>query len=83
MTKRQKLALEQWDASLIVRSIRQVDETGRPYDVTQKMIDNEYNLFPAVHVDMMDAMSRIYDIQAAPPQVLYPDDLEPEALPAY
>ena len=48
-----------------------------------KMIDNEYNLFPAVHVDMMDAMSRIYDIQAAPPQVLYPDDLEPEALPAY
>ena len=53
------------------------------YDVTQRMIDNEYNLFPAVHVDMLDAMSRIYDIEAAPPQFLFDDDLEPEALPAY
>ena len=83
VTKRQRQAFEMGDASLIVKAIRQVDETGRPYDVTQKMLDNEYNLFPAVHVDMMDAMSRIYDIKASPPQVLYPDDLEPEALPAY
>ena len=50
---------------------------------TQKMIDNEYNLFPAVHVDMLDAMSRIYDIQASPPRNYFADDLEPEAVPAY
>ena len=83
MTKRQKKAFEQGDASLIARPIKQKDENGRLYDVTQRMIDNEYNLFPAVHVDMLDAMSRIYDIQAAPPQLLFSDDLEPEALPAY
>jgi hypothetical protein len=47
------------------------------------MIENEYNLFPAVHVDMLDAMSRIYDIEASPPQTVYQDDLEPEALPSY
>ena len=83
MTSRQKKAFEQGDASLITRPIKQKDENGRMYDVTQRMIDNEYNLFPAVHVDMLDAMSRIYDIEAAPPQFLFSDDLEPEALPAY
>ena len=71
------------DATLIVRPLKQKDEGGRLYDVTQRMIDNEYNLFPAVHVDMMDAMSRIYDIQAAPPQTIFGDDLEPEAMPSY
>ena len=37
----------------------------------------------AVHVDMLDAMSRIYDIEASPPRLFYADDLEPEAVPAY
>ncbi|SVB36992.1 uncharacterized protein METZ01_LOCUS189846, partial [marine metagenome] len=83
VTKKQKEAFETGDASLIVRPIKQKDETGRLYDVTQRMIDNEFNLFPAVHVDMLDAMSRIYDIEANPPQTIYPDDLEPAALPAY
>ena len=83
VTKKQKEAFETGDASLIVRPIKQKDETGRIYDVTQRMIDNEFNLFPAVHVDMLDAMSRIYDIEANPPQTIYPDDLEPAALPAY
>ena len=83
MTSNQRKAFEQGDASLIVRPIKQKDENGRLYDVTQRMIDNEYNLFPAVHVDMLDAMSRIYDIEAAPPQFIFADDLEPEALPAY
>ena len=83
MTSRQKKAFELGDASLIVRPIRQKDENGRVYDLTQRMIDNEYNLFPAVHVDMLDAMSRIYDIEASPPQFMHPEDLEPEALPAY
>ncbi len=83
LTSRQRKAFEVGDAALIVRPLKQKDETGRLYDVTQRMIDNEYNLFPAVHVDMLDAMSRIYDIQAAPPQLLNSDDLEPDALPSY
>jgi hypothetical protein len=83
LTSRQKKAFEMGDGSLIVRPIRYKDENGRMYDLTQKMIDNEYNLFPAVHVDMLDAMSRIYDMKASPPQTLFGDDLEPEAVPAY
>lgn len=83
LTSLQRKAFEVGDAALIVRPLKQKDETGRLYDVTQRMIDNEYNLFPAVHVDMLDAMSRIYDIKAAPPQLLGSDDLEPDALPSY
>ena len=83
LTKRQRKAFEIGEATLISRPIKQKDENGRIYDVTQRMIDNEYNLFPAVHVDMMDAMSRIYDIKAAPPQTIFGDDLEPEAMPSY
>ena len=83
LTSRQRKAFENGDAALIVRPLKQKDETGRLYDVTQRMIDNEYNLFPAVHVDMLDAMSRIYDIKASPPQLLNSDDLEPDALPSY
>lgn len=83
LTSNQKKAFEQGDGSLIVRPIKQKDENGRLYDVVQRMIDNEYNLFPAVHVDMLDAMSRIYDIEASPPQTVFQDDLEPEAIPAY
>jgi len=83
VTSRQKKAFEHGDGSLIVRPIKQKDENGRLYDVTQRMLDNEYMLFPAVHVDMMDAMSRIYDIQASPAQTVYQEDLEPEAVPAY
>ena len=67
----------------MVKRERLKDENNRVYDVVQRMIDNEYNLFPAVHVDMLDAMSRIYDIKASPPATLYSDDLEPEAVPAY
>ena len=83
ITSDQKKAFERGDAQLIQKPIRQKDEQGRMYDVTQKMIDNEYNLFPAVHVDMLDALSRIYDIEAAPPQVIFPDDLEPDVVASF
>jgi hypothetical protein len=83
LTSSQKKAFELGDGALIVRPIRNKDENGRVYDLTQRMIDNEYNLFPAVHVDMLDAMSRIYDIKASPPQTIFGDDLEPEAIPSY
>ena len=83
VTSDQKSALARGDATLIVRPIKQKDENNRVYDVTQKLIDNEYNLFPAVHVDMLDALSRIYDIEATPARNIYPDDLEPAALPAF
>jgi len=83
VTSNQRKAFEQGDAALIIRPIKRKDETGKMYDLTQRMIENEYNLFPAVHVDMLDAMSRIYDIGASPPQIVFQDDLEPEALPAF
>ena len=83
VTSDQQSALATGDATLIVRPIKQKDENNRVYDVTQKLIDNEYNLFPAVHVDMLDALSRIYDIEATPARNIYPDDLEPAALPAF
>ena len=83
ITSDQKKAFERGDAQLIQKPIRQKDEQGKMYDVIQKMIDNEYNLFPAVHVDMLDALSRIYDIEAAPPQIIFPDDLEPDVVASF
>ena len=59
------------------------DEGGKIYDLTNWMRDNEYRLFPTIHPDFLDALSRIYDMDAAPPLIRRSRVLEPRAEASY
>jgi hypothetical protein len=59
------------------------NEDGKLYDLSQWVKDNEYSLFPSVHPDFLDALSRIYDMDAAPPMPRKGRTLEPEAEASY
>ena len=68
---------------LISKKIMCKDENDRLYDLTKWVKDNEYNLFPTIHPDFLDALSRIYDIDATPPIIRSYRQLEPEAEAVY
>ena len=51
--------------------------------ITKWMKDNEYNLFPTIHPDFLDALSRIYDMDAVPPRMRRGRVLEPAIEAAY
>lgn len=54
------------------------DEEGRLYSLNKNFIE-EFLTFPfCAHDDLIDAMSRIYDIEAVPPIVIDESSLEPE-----
>ena len=68
---------------LISGKIMRKDENGKLYDLVKWVKDNEYSLFPSVHPDFLDALSRIYDMDAAPPMPRKGRTLEPEAEASY
>jgi len=68
---------------LISKKIICIDENRKTYDLTKWMKDNEYNLFPTIHPDFLDALSRIYDMDAVPPRMRRGRVLEPEMEAAY
>lgn len=70
LTKNQQNMMDAGQAYRVARPIKKINEDNRPYDVVKFFIDNDYLLFPGVHVDLMDAMSRIYDMEIAPPLVI-------------
>ena len=55
------------------------DENNKLYDLTTWMRENEYRLFPTIHPDFLDALSRIYDMDPAPPLLRRNKVLEPSA----
>jgi len=59
------------------------DENGHLYDLVKWVRDNEYNLFPTIHPDFLDALSRIYDMDPTPPISRSYRVLEPEAEAAF
>lgn len=63
----------------VLRPIKRVDEEGRIYDVTLRYVI-EYLAHPAAGAsdDLIDAASRIYDIDFKPPVIINPGDTEPE-----
>jgi hypothetical protein len=68
---------------LVSKKINCIDEEGKVYDVTEWMRNNEYNLFPTVHPDFLDAMSRIYDMDPIPPITRSYRTLEPSKEATY
>ena len=65
-------------AFLISKKIMRKDEEGNLYDLSDWVRRNEYNLFPTIHPDFLDALSRIYDMDAMPPISRTRRSLEPE-----
>lgn len=76
-TRQQLMALEGGSEDLICKAIKRYDENGKVYDVTDKFIE-EYLYFPfGEYKDMVDATSRIYDMEALPAQIIDKRDGEP------
>lgn len=66
---------------LLLGPIQRLDEEGRVYDLTQALIE-EMLYFPfGKFKDLIDAASRVYDLDPTAPRVLRPQDLEPTAYP--
>ena len=88
-TDKKRLTSLQLDAKeskrdfLVSSKILRKDENGRIYDLVKWVKDNEYNLFPMIHPDFLDALSRIYDMDPTPPIRRSYRVLEPEAEAAY
>lgn len=66
----------------VLRPITQKDEEGRTYDLTTRFIE-EYLTHPAPgsYKDLLDATSRVYDLNPKPPVIIDPKDLDPEVYP--
>lgn len=65
---------------LVIRPIRRKDEEGRLYDVTVRFV-LEYMAHPAPGAfdDLIDGVSRIYDMEPRPPVIINEADTEPPA----
>jgi hypothetical protein len=59
------------------------NEEGKLYDLSNWVKENEYCLFPSIHPDFLDALSRIYDMDASPPMPRRGRILEPEMEATY
>ena len=68
---------------LISKKIMRKNEEGRVYDLVDWVKKNEYSLFPTIHPDFLDALSRIYDMDPMPPISRTRQALEPEAEARY
>lgn len=76
-TKQQMVALNGGSEDLICKAIKRYDENGKVYDVTDKFIE-EYLYFPfGEYKDMVDAASRLYDMQYLPAEIINKHDGEP------
>ena len=84
LTSYQRDYKERKQSFLISKKIICIDEERATYDLTKWVKDNEYNLFPTIHPDFLDALSRIYDMDPMPPRTSGRGrSLEPPAEAAY
>jgi hypothetical protein len=65
-------------AHLIRQPTKRKDQNGQVYSLNNKFT-NEYLVYPSVpYADMLDACSRIYDMDYSAPQIVDDRDLEPQ-----
>jgi hypothetical protein len=78
-TRRQLEAIRRNKPHLVAQRILRKDENGRLYNLVERLINNEYLFFPATTAkDGLDAMSRFYDLEIKPPQLVQDRDTLPE-----
>ena len=66
---------------LLSKPIRTKNHEGKLYDLMENFVKNEYVFFPATtKKDMLDAMSRVYDMQLQPPMIVNEQDVMPEVV---
>jgi len=79
LTKLQQSMMDQGLDYRVAKPIRKRDSDNNIYDLTEDLV-NQINYFPVGKKDLIDATSRIYDMEVSPP--IYneydPDLLEPE-----
>lgn len=77
-TKAQKRVRDAGQSFRIYKPVQRRDEEGRLYSLNKNFLE-EYLVFPfGVHDDLIDAMSRIEDIDPQPPVLVDDKALEPE-----
>lgn len=78
-TRRQLEAIRRGKPYLVAQKIMRKDENGKLYSLVERLITNEYIFFPATTAkDGLDAMSRVYDLEIRPPQLVPDRDTLPE-----
>ena len=83
LTSHQKDMKERKQSFLISKKIIRKDEEGHSYDLVDWVKRNEYDLFPTIHPDFLDALSRIYDMDPIPPRFRQHGSLEPAVEATY
>jgi phage terminase large subunit-like protein len=68
LTRRQREMVDSGQKHRIVTALQRRDENGDIYDLTRVCFDELLKHPFAVHDDLIDAMSRIYDIDPQPPK---------------
>ena len=77
LTRQQMSVISGGSPDLIAKAIKAIDQDGHVYDVTQHFI-GEYSTFPfGGKKDLVDAISRVYDMGATPPMIVHSEDTEP------
>lgn len=77
-TKAQARVIAEGQPFRVFKPTQRRDEEGRVYSLNKSFLE-EYLVFPfGVHDDLIDAMSRIEDIDASPPVIVDERVLEPE-----
>jgi hypothetical protein len=77
-TKKQAEMRQRGQSFRIFSPVKRKDENGNLYSLNKNFIE-EYLVFPfGAHDDFIDAVSRIYDIEATPALIIDERDLEPE-----
>lgn len=77
LTKLQMQAIEGGSPDLVAKAIRNVDQDGRIYDLTMHFME-EFRTFPfGLLCDLVDATSRIYDMEARGPVATPAGALDP------
>lgn len=77
-TAAQKRVKAEGQAFRVFVPTKRTDENGALYALNKGLLD-EYLVYPfSAHDDFLDAMSRIYDIEAVPPVIVDERTLEPE-----
>ena len=79
ITTNQQRVIDAGEKFRVFTPTRRRDENREIYSLNKTLLD-EYLVYPfAVHDDLLDACSRIYDIDATPPIIIDESTLEPTA----